>query len=105
MKKVTIISLLLSALLWSNLGIAIESGLVGSWKNESVSLTLKKDGTYHYRLNALVQFSGKWIASKTSIQLHYSLLGFKKMKKVNYRLEDNQLIIKKEDRPEVILKK
>ena len=79
--------------------------LFGHWKNSSVSLNLKSNGKYDYKLNALVHFSGRWTSTKSKITLHYELLGIKKTKAVRYVLDGKTLVVKKDGRPDVRLKK
>jgi len=83
----------------------VDTKLVGHWKNSSVSLKLKANGRYKYRLNSVVHFSGKWTSTKKNITLYYTLLGVKSNKKVRYQLDGNTLVIKKKGRPNVRLKK
>ena len=105
MKKYYILPLLFVFLLSFNAQAANNPKLFGHWKNSSVSLKLKSNGQYNYKLNALVKFSGRWTSTKNKIVLHYTLLGVKKQKLVRYTLAKNTLIIKKKDRPSVRLKR
>lgn len=83
----------------------VNTKLVGHWKNSSVSLKLKANGLYKYRLNSVVNFSGKWTSSQKTITLNYEILGVKSNKEIRYQLDGNTLVIKKAGRPNVRLKR
>ena len=82
---------------------AADTKLVGLWENRAVSLHLKADGFYDYKLNTLVSFSGQWSSDEKTITLNYKMLGVSKTKLVHYVLAGKTLTIKKEDRPDVKL--
>jgi hypothetical protein len=105
MKKIYLISFVFLALLSSVLQASPDSKLVGLWENASVSLYLKSDGLYNYKLNNLVKFSGEWNSDRKTITLNYKIAGIKKSKLVNYELSGKTLTIKKADRPDVKLTK
>ncbi|MGV6808782.1 MAG: hypothetical protein ACWA5U_02800 [bacterium] len=92
-------------LAWANAALA-DTQLVGDWKGKesSVSLNIKADGTYRYRLNVL-DISGKWTAEGNQLTLNYSLMGLKKKKVSSYRFDGKDLLLKSEDRPEMRLVK
>jgi hypothetical protein len=80
--------------------------LVGNWKGKdsSVSLIIKADGTYRYRLNVL-DISGDWTTADNKLTLNYSLMGLQKKKVSNYRFDGKDLLLKSEGRPEIRLQK
>jgi len=105
MKKIYLLPLLFMLFFSFNAQAGNNPKLFGHWKNSDVSLNLKSNGRYHYKLNSLVEFSGKWSSSSNKITLHYSILRVKKSKLVKYQLDGKALVIKKKDRPNVRLKK
>ena len=105
MKKIIVLSFIFSLFFSFNVEAGNNPKLFGHWKNSSVSLNLKSNGKYDYKLNALVQFSGRWSSTKSKITLHYKIVGVKKTKSVEYVLDGKSLVIKKSDRPDVRLKK
>lgn len=105
MKKIILLPFIFSLFFSFNVQAENNSKLFGHWKNSSVSLKLKSNGKYDYKLNALVSFSGRWSSTKREITLNYKILGVKKAKLVRYVLDGKTLIIKKSDRPDVRLKK
>lgn len=104
MKKYYLIPLLFALLFSLTAHAGNNPKLFGHWKNSKVSLNLKPNGRYHYHLNALVDFSGRWTSTADTITLHYTLIT-KKKKTVHYRLKGNTLIVIKSGRPNVRLKK
>ena len=105
MKKISFIFLLFITFVSFSAYANPDKKLVGLWENPSVSLYLKSDGLYDYKLNTLVKFSGEWTSTKNTITLNYKMLGVKKTKLVNYILGHKTLTIKKADRPDVKLTK
>lgn len=85
---------------------ASDAKLTGSWKgkNSSVSLVLRANGTYRYKLKVL-DISGRWNTSGNKLVLHYKMLGIKKKKVSSYRFDGKDLMLKSDGRPEVRLKK
>ncbi|HHC73685.1 MAG TPA: hypothetical protein ENK78_01235 [Thiothrix sp.] len=92
-------------LVWANAAMA-DTLLVGDWKGKdsAVSLDIKADGTYRYRLNVL-DISGKWTTEGDQLTLNYSLMGLKKKKVSRYRFDGKDLLLKSDDRPEMRLVK
>jgi len=105
MKKISLIFFLFVTFISFTAQAAPDKKLVGLWENSSVSLYLKSDGLYDYKLNTLVNFSGEWTSTKNTITLVYKILGVDKIKLVSYTLGKKTLTIKKADRPDVKLTK
>jgi len=105
MKKISLVFLLFITFVSFSAHAGPDKKLVGLWENPSVSLYLKSDGLYDYKLNTLVKFSGEWTSTKDTITLNYKMLGVKKTKLVSYVLSNKTLTIKKADRPDVKLTK
>ena len=103
MKKISFVFLLFITFISFTAQANPDRTLVGLWENPSVSLYLKSDGLYDYKLNTLVKFSGEWTSTRNTITLNYTMLGVKKTKLVNYVLGNKTLTIKKADRPDVKL--
>ena len=103
MKKIALSFLLFISLISFTAQATPDKKLVGLWENPPVSLYLKSDGLYDYKLNTLVKFSGEWTSTRDTITLNYKMLGVKKTKLVSYVLGNNTLTIKKADRPDVKL--
>jgi lipopolysaccharide export system protein LptA len=103
MKKIYLSFFLFITFMSFSVQAASDAKLVGLWENSAVSLHLKADGFYDYKLNTLVSFSGQWSSDEKTITLNYKILGVKKNKLVRYTLAGKTLTIKKDDRPDVKL--
>jgi hypothetical protein len=77
---------------WVN---ADDAKLTGSWKgaSSSVSLVLRANGTYRYKLKWL-DISGRWHTAGNKLVLNYKMLGVKKKKVSSYRFEGKDLMLK-----------
>ena len=106
MKQLTTLlcSLILLFTIFNNTALADDSKLVGHWKGGKISLNLKANHTYTYKVKVLT-FHGKWSASKSAITLHYSLLGIKKKKVSSYHFKGNDLVLKQKGKGSITLKK
>lgn len=105
MKKITtflFISLLAMSL--NSVAFAGKDKLVGHWKGGKISLNLKANHTYTYKVKVLT-FNGKWSATKNTITLHYTLLGMKKKKVSSYHFKGDDLVLKQKGKGSITLKK
>jgi hypothetical protein len=106
MKKIVAVITLCLMLFPFQLVNAGDAKLTGSWKgaSSSVSLVLRANGTYRYKLK-LLDISGRWHTAGNKLILHYKMLGIKKKKVSSYRFEGKDLMLKSDGRKEVRLKK
>lgn len=106
MKKLIAVLMLCFMLFPLQLANASDAQLTGSWKgaSSSVSLVLRANGTYRYKLKVL-DISGQWNTAGNKLVLHYKMLGIKKKKISSYRFDGKDLMLKSDGRPEVRLKK
>lgn len=105
MKQKSIMTFIFSMMLlfsFNNIAFA-NSKLVGSWKGSKVSLNLKANNTYTYRLKGL-KFSGAWSASGSTLTLNYKIMGVKKSRKSTYRFKGADLVLSSK-KGDVVLKK
>lgn len=102
-KKNNIISLLLGAslLLSSQFAIAKDK-LVGTWEGAGISLKLKSDKQYQYKMK-LLNVGGAWSTKKDKLTLNYSILGISKIKTSTFSLKGNQLTLKRKDKESITL--
>jgi len=72
--------------------VADNNKLVGNWKSAKVSINLRANHTYSYKMKAL-SFSGKWSVTGNKLTMNYSLLGFKKKRTSTYSFKGKDLIL------------
>lgn len=81
---------------------ATEKGLVGDWKGKKISLNLRANNTYAYKMKVL-KFKGNYTVKKNVLTLHYTLAGFKKKRTATFKLQGNTLILTQEGKEKVVL--
>lgn len=95
MKQTSMMTFIFSMIVFfsfNNIALADSDKLVGSWKGSSVSLNLKANNTYTYKLKGL-KFSGKWSASNTTLTLNYKIMGVDKSRKSAYSFKGADLVL------------
>lgn len=94
MKKnlVNLLFLSISLILAINPAHADDKDLIGLWKGEGISLQLKANHQYRYKMK-LLNITGKWSTNKTAITLNYSILGIKNKKESQFVRTGNQLVL------------
>lgn len=94
--------LILSLTFFSHNVSAADKGLVGNWKGKKISLNLRANKTYSYKMKVL-KFKGKYTVKKNVITLNYSIAGIKKKRTAVFKLKGNKLILTQKGKGNVVL--
>lgn len=94
--------LVLSLSLFSHNAFASDKNLVGNWKGKKISLNLRANKTYSYKMKVL-KFKGRYSIKKNVLTLHYKLAGFNKKRTATFKLKGNKLILTQKGKGNVVL--